>query len=154
MLLLFTILNLGITHGEDCYPCSCESETMDCTGVQYIPPNLYYRMIAMQRIVMPSVLIDSTMVQLGVTLQPIDTYECIYICTIPHVKSTCSCDVSNSYYVSQTFNEQYIETNIINYPTDICIYVLNIYILNNITVNRLSLIVHNSMSCEGRKVSF
>jgi hypothetical protein len=56
--LLFIILNLTSTNGQDCEPCRCEAETMDCTKADYISSDLFYVMISYEKVVMPTHLID------------------------------------------------------------------------------------------------
>ena len=92
--LLFIILNLTSTNGQDCEPCHCEAEIMDCTGADYISSDLFYVMISYEKVVMPTHLIDRKMLDLGITFQPTDPRECAYLCTIPYVKLTCICEVS------------------------------------------------------------
>ena len=91
--LLFAFI-LHNVKGEDCSPCHCEGNTMDCTGAESIPMEFLYHLVSFDRIVIPSHLIDRNLLKLGVVLEPTDTRECTYICTIPEVKSTCYCEVS------------------------------------------------------------
>jgi hypothetical protein len=92
--LLFLSLSFTYVNGDDCQPCHCEEETIDCSGVDVIPTQLFYRMDSFQRIIMPSRLIDGKILQLGLIVEPTDTRECAFICTIVNVRSTCTCAVS------------------------------------------------------------
>ena len=94
LLLLLLSFTFTYVNGEECFPCRCEGETIDCTGADVIPSYVLNNMYMFERIIMPSHLIDGNLLQQGLLLEPTDTGECVYICSIPGVKSTCTCKVS------------------------------------------------------------
>ena len=81
-------------YGSDCFPCRCDLGTLDCTGVDFIPPDHYEMMPSFQKVVMPASLINRRLVDLEVLIQPTDTRECVTLCRINGLRSTCLCQVS------------------------------------------------------------
>ena len=94
LLLLSMSLTYSSVNGNECLPCRCETETINCAGVESIPLELLYMIGSFDRIIIPSHLIDHKILQLSIVLEPTDTRECTFICTIPNVRSTCLCQVS------------------------------------------------------------
>ena len=94
MHLLVVTLIYDVVEGNLCFPCICQMDTMDCSFVDKMTYENYINMANYRKVIIPTHLITRHLVQLRVTVQPIDPLECDIICAIPGLKSTCMCEVS------------------------------------------------------------